>query len=504
MKQHLKRMAIIFSLLSLTTAASAGFRVVGLHESNIILSYLLSALIVSYLIEGYFYSMLTSVLGLFAYNYFFIYPIYSFQTYRNDYPVTILFMLLATGITSTLTTKVIRNARVAKKIERQTALLYQLSQKLLRAGNQEMIARVVGEDVSHILNVKSVIALADFTGVFNAPICFKHGEMINQGTPLPEHHLTGIQQVFNQMEPKTCERQFPDDTTFYYVPIIGQGGCLGVFGTELEVKENLSDEKIEFLAAITSQMAMAIEREHHSEEQREASFSFERERLRSNLLRAISHDLRTPLTGILGATGTLIDNREVIAEEAITSLLNDINEDAQWLIHSVENILSMTQFEEGSIEIHKKPELIEEIVVEAINHMKKTTVHHTIELVLPPEVVLVPMDGQLIEKVIINLLDNAVKYTPVGSKIEIDVNCTTTHLLVRVADNGKGIPEAAFPLLFNRFYTVNETSDRGQRGIGIGLEICKSIVEAHNGTIRAYNNHFGGATFEFTLPLGRD
>lgn len=232
-----------------------------------------------------------------------------------------------------------------------------------------------------------------------------------------------------------------------------------------------------------------------------ANLEAERERLRGNLLRSISHDLRTPLTSILGSSSTILENDDVIDKETRVELLKNIYEDTSWLTHSVENILSMTRIDEGKLDIEKRPEVVDEIIAESILRVKKFANSRDIKTNIPDEIIIVHVDVLLIEQVLVNLIDNAIRHTPKNSKIELTVKKESNQVLFEVADNGKGIPNEDIGNIFNRFYTKNKSRNLERRGIGLGLEICKSIVEAHGGEIVAFNNPSGGATFRFSIPM---
>jgi len=223
--------------------------------------------------------------------------------------------------------------------------------------------------------------------------------------------------------------------------------------------------------------------------------------LRSNLLRAISHDLRTPLTGIAGATATVLENNEFLDDETKKKLLQGVYNDAEWLTRQVENLLSMTRIDEGKLEVKKSLEALEGVVAESVQRMHMQAAGHIITVKIPDKLIMVPMDGKLIEQVLINLIDNAVKYTPVGSVIEINAYEKESVIVFEVADNGSGISKQAIEHIFNKFFTTGNKLTDGRRGVGLGLAICKSIVTAHGGTIEALNGKDGGSVFRFTLPL---
>ena len=226
----------------------------------------------------------------------------------------------------------------------------------------------------------------------------------------------------------------------------------------------------------------------------------ERERERANLLRAISHDLRTPLSGIMGTSEILMDMTD--KEDRRQELLQGIYQDADWLKSLVENILSLTRLQDGKIVIQKEMEAIEEVIGCAVAHVERSFPEREIQVEIPDEFRLVPMDAKLIEQVITNLLDNEVKHTRPQETITVSAGYTEDTLLVSVRDEGEGIAEADVSNLFKIFYTSKTRSADVKRGIGLGLTICETVVNAHGGTITGRNRTDGkGAEFIFTLPL---
>jgi len=248
-------------------------------------------------------------------------------------------------------------------------------------------------------------------------------------------------------------------------------------------------------------MSMALERENFFEEQEKAKLDIAREKLRNDLLRSISHDLRTPLATIQGATTTILENIEYLDKYTIKDLLEDINSDADWLIRLIENLLSITKIDEGKLNLNKIPEVLEDIIYETIRYTGKIAKEHHIKVITSDELLLASIDAKLVQQVLINLIDNAVKYTNKGTLIKIHLFAIEDRAIIEVSDNGQGIPEESLPQIFDKFYTLNNSSVDSRRGIGLGLSICKSIMEAHGGTITAYNNKSGGASFKLSFPI---
>lgn len=225
----------------------------------------------------------------------------------------------------------------------------------------------------------------------------------------------------------------------------------------------------------------------------------EKEKMRANLLRSISHDLRTPLTGIIGNSSAYIDNCKTLTEQEKLEIVSHINEDSNWLLNMVENLLSVTRIDERSMKIATSLESVEEVCAEAIRRLRKRLPQADIAVRVPEEYLLIPMDAMLIEQVIINLLENAVVHSKSSLPIELTVTDGSEVVTFMVKDYGVGIPPERLKTIFDGSpYTPSNTNDV-HKGIGIGLSICKTIVTAHSGRIKAYN-HDRGCIFIFTLP----
>ena len=230
----------------------------------------------------------------------------------------------------------------------------------------------------------------------------------------------------------------------------------------------------------------------------------EMEKMRANLLRSVSHDLRTPLTSIIGASSVLLENNEMPEDER-RELVGEINKDARWLVRMTENILSVTKFSGAGVALKKEYEVVEEVVSGAIVKFRKNHPDMQIMVRKPEEILLAPMDATLIEQVIVNLFDNVCEHGVNASAIEIEISQKNAFVYLTVADNGAGIPPAKLPRLFDGGVSASESavSDK-RRNMGIGLTVCRSIIRAHGGEIRAYNNEYGGASIEFKLPASEE
>lgn len=248
-------------------------------------------------------------------------------------------------------------------------------------------------------------------------------------------------------------------------------------------------------------VTLSIQNIRNIEEKERAALLAKNEQLRADLLRAISHDLRTPLTAISGNAGILMENASVLDAAKRRQLYTSIYDDSMWLANLVENLLSVSRIENGTIRLKMEPELLEEVFQEALTHLDRKAKEHTITVELPDDMLMAKMDARLIVQVVINIVNNAIKYTPPGSHVQVSARKRGESVEVRIADDGPGISDEAKAKLFDMFYTANNARGDGRRGLGLGLSLCRSIVQAHGGSITVEDNYPKGAIFSFTLPL---
>ncbi len=487
---------VIISVLIIIIITLVGvfFRETGFAESNVIIIYIIGVLLVSTQTDGYFYGVLSSVLGVLCFNYFFTEPYYTFRVHRDDYPVTFLIMLIAALIASGLTAKIKKECAISSRKERETQLLYQINKNLLKIRTMEQIATEGSRDIGLLINEKVIIVIGnpEEKNFF----CKIEGEEYDN--TLSEYEKNRIKDIYNKKEAYNEPIKKSTGISNYYMPITGQRDMLGIIGIVSEDKI-ISNEKIKILEAVSTQVALAIERELIWEEKQKAKTDIEKERMKGNMLRAVSHDLRTPLTSILGATTTILDNYSMLEGETVRELLGNIYSDTSWIIHTVENILYITRMDDGKIEINKTLEAVEEIIGEAVARTRILVNQHPIKISIPKELVFLPMDGSLIEQVLINLIDNAAKYSEPFAPIDIKFEMNKEDGVFEVSDYGIGLPKENVDKLFERFYIGDSKNYEGRRGTGLGLAICKAIITAHGGEISAFNKKDGGATFRFVL-----
>ena len=480
------------------TLFSMGLRALDIGEQNIIMVYILSVLIVSRTTMGYLYGIVSSVLSVLAFNFFFTAPYYTFNAIQPAYPVTFLIMLLVALITSALTVRIKTQARLAVTRERRTEVLYEINKKLLSTRGLDNIVALVNDYIIKLFD-RSVIFYASNPESSNGVLLQSPADS-DAAFMLSEDERAVAHWVFVNHKYAGAGTDTLMGAGALYVPVISQGNSLGVIGLSC-ARGKFSQTNRSFLRMITSQVAMALERQYLSDEQRKILVDSAKEKMRSNLLRAISHDLRTPLTGIFGASSAIIDNGEKLDKQTHDQLISGIRNDSQWLIRMVENLLSVTRIGEGTMNVKKMPEAAEEIVAEAVSRIHKRFPDRKVSVKVPDLLLMIPMDGTLIEQVLINLLENAVKHSPEDTVIQVIIKKLGQDAVFEVIDNGEGIAEQDFPSLFEGYIQNEKRSSDSSRGMGIGLSICMSIIKAHQGKMEASNNDTGGATFRFTLPL---
>lgn len=468
------------------------FRKLGFPETNIVVVYILAVLLVARFTQGYVYGILAAVAALLCFNYFFTAPYHTLQVYDPSYMVTFAIMLMTAILTSALTTKDKLLTKEATERGLENQMLYMLSSKLSDAADIETIIGIMAESASRLLQVNAGCV---YIGKHGEPVYIQQiGEaQIHRAVP-------DIEEVREQFSDFRME--YLEEEEYFTFPINGREEILAVLRIGIEVSEEKLTEKKRLLHTMIDNVSLALERIEVTIERIEDRQNMERERERANLLRAISHDLRTPLSGIMGTSEMLMDMTE--KEDKRQNLLQGIYQDADWLKSLVENILSLTRLQDGQIQIHKEMEAVEEIVECAISHVEKAFPDRDIQVVIPEDFHLVPMDARLIEQVVTNLLENAVKHTTPDQAIEISVAYTDTGVVVSVKDEGEGIAEDDIPNLFRIFYTSKNRLSDVKKGIGLGLTICDTVVKAHGGRIEAHNRKDrSGAEFVFSLPYNK-
>lgn len=486
-----------------TTVASTiigyGFYAVDLREANIITIYILGVLLAAIWTNGHLYGALASFLSVIAFNFFFTVPRYTLQANAPDYPVTFLIMLLASVISSTLATRVKKQARQSAKKAYYMELLMNGSQKLQQGRDEQEIIHIAAELVGKLLNSPVLYALS----LKGKKLDFQV-EPINEATKLlgtlNAEELGVADWVVKNNKHVGATTNTLSSAQNLYMSIRGNQEVMGVIGIPGKYYPVLDVFEKNIIIYILNECGLILERRRLRSEKQAIEMETQRERLRSNLLRAISHDLRTPLTSISGNAGILMEKSIDLSQEKKQEIYNSIYDDSIWLINLTENLLSITRFENSSMRLQINAELLDDVFKEAVSHLDRKAKEHKIIVELEDDLLMARMDVRLIIQVIINIINNAVKYTPVGSEIKLSAKKQDKMVCISIADDGPGISDESKEQIFDMFYTSGIDAD-SRRGLGLGLSLCKSIVDAHGGSIEVKDNEPHGAVFSFTLPL---
>lgn len=488
------------TVLTMACVISAGLKAIRMGDQNIIMMYILSVLIISRITSGYMYGALASFLSVLIFNFLFTEPYFTFNATQKDYPVTFAIMLIVALITSTLTVRIKAQAKLAEESEKRTEILYEINKKLLVTRGLEKIVTLTNEYITKIFSRSAIFFNEDpvngSTGTF-----MQSSEDPDSAFMLSADESAVVHWVFANQKRAGAGTDTLMGAGAFYVPVISQGKVLGVLGLSCANGKLMNQSNRSLLRRITSQVAMALERQRLSDEQRLMLVETEKEKMRSNLLRAISHDLQTPLTGILGASSTILENIDTMDKKTLITLISNVKEESQWLIRIVENLLSITRINEDTTNVTKMPEAAEEIVAEAISRIRSRFKECKINAKVPDKLLMVPMDGTLIVQVIINLVENAIKHSGRDTIINVIVKKIDNSAVFEVSDDGEGIPEEDLPYLLESYVPDSKRTSDSSMGVGIGLSICMSIVKAHHGKFEVHNGKEGGAVFRFTLPL---
>ena len=348
---------------------------------------------------------------------------------------------------------------------------------------------------------KDIVVYPAENGVLGEPQIFQAGETEpDAGCISSREREVAAWTLKNNKHAGATTDTFSDAGCLYLAIRVGENvyGVLGIVmeGGELDAMEN------SILLSVLGEWAFALENEKSTREKEEAAVLAKNEQLRANLLRAISHDLRTPLTSISGNASNLLAMGQDFDEETRKQLYTDIYENSMWLINLVENLLSITRLVEGRLNLNITEDLVDDVVAEALRHVNKKSAEHTIVTESGEEFLLARMDPRLIVQVIINIVNNAIEYTPAGSHITIRSEKKDGTIILSIADDGPGIPDQEKPRVFDMFYSGGNPIADSRRNCGIGLSLCRSIIDAHGGDLTVSDNAPHGAVFTFTLPAG--
>jgi two-component system sensor histidine kinase KdpD len=429
-----------------------------------------------------------------AFDFFFVPPYFTFAVSDTEYLVTFAVMLVVALVISGLAVRIRAQAESARERERRMAALYAMSRELASTRGVDRLLEVAVRHIAEVFRTRVVVLLPQPDGRL-AP-----GEGAAAQFPMDASELAVSQWVHEHGQVAGQGTDTLPGASGLYLPLTGSRGTVGVLGLRPQDPRSLrAPEQLHQLETFASQTALAIERARLAEEAEQAQVRAETERLRNSLLSSVSHDLRTPLASITGAASTLLEGESRLDAGTRRDLLEALHEEADRLNRLVQNLLEMTRLESGALQLHTEWHSVEEVVGAALGRFGKALARRPVTTRVPADLPLVPMDDVLIEQVLINLVDNVLKYTPAESPVEVSAEDTGTAVLVEVADRGPGLPPGEERRIFEKFHRAEAT--RSVRGAGLGLAICQGIVRAHGGRIWAENRPGGGIAIRFTLPL---
>ena len=439
---------LTIAILLISTFGATFFWRLHFQVATIVIIYMLAVLIITQVTSHYLYGIVSSFISVLTFNYFFIEPLYTFQINQPDYIFTFFILLVASIISSTMTSRLIKSNQIAETRLKQIELIGEI--------NQLFSLKRFEDAMTSSLNHLRQYFLVDVQLI-------QDGEKPNQTTCMFE--LVSNKQSFGYLSFKTS---------------------------------NLSEEQRVFAQTLANLIAQQVDHHHLQQKQVESDFEIREQKVKNSLLGAISHDLRTPLATIIGSTEILVQNDPNLKPADKESLLHNILDDARWLIDSVQNILSFIQVDEH-LHLNRTLESVEELFGDVVAHVSGYAKQHIV-VEVPNENILFPMDIRLMEKVLINLMNNAIKYSPDDSTIHLRAMLKEDRLILEVQDEGHGIPDSLKEHVFDRFITVPNEHTFKRKGLGLGLAICKAIVEAHEGKISVRDCDPHGSRFRCTFP----
>ncbi|WP_031472014.1 sensor histidine kinase [Agathobaculum desmolans] len=494
-----KDTGIMLASLLLSSLAGFGFYYAGFSESNIITVYILGVLITAVWTNGHFYGAIDSLLSVAAFNFLFTEPRFTFQANDPSYPVTFLIMLFSSVIASSLASRVKAQARLAAQKSYYTELLLGSSQKLQKGRTEWDCLRLTAEQLNRLFDRPVLYALSG-----------TEKELAFRVEPSDEQNILmelGSEEIGvakwvqrNNKHAGATTNTLPD-SKWLFLSVRGTQGVMGIVGIPIAGYSIPDAFEKNLMIAILSECGLSQERIRLQEERNKAALQTQKERLQANLLRAVSHDLRTPLTNISGSADMLMQEESELDPAIRKKLYTAIYDDTNWLINMTENLLVATHLETDKESFKMSPELIEDLFQSVVAHLDRRAAEHHISVHLEDATLMAAMNARLIQRVIINILNNAIQYTPKESNIELSAVKKGNVVQISVTDDGPGIPDDAKRHLFDLFYTAGQGKADCQRGLGLGLNLCQSIVAMHGGKIDVLDHMPAGTTFQFTLPL---
>ena len=489
---------IMGAILTVVTLIGFIFEARGLSDSNIIILYMLGVQVNAVLTQGRLYNIGASLVSVLLLNYFFVAPMFSFAIFNRDSIVVIVLMLVASLITTALTKQVKEQAQRAAKEAARTEVLLETSHHLQQASSNQEVSVEISHQLMKLLE-RPIIFYLGHTNYLSEPQFFSVDSRFDFSPYATKEEMGVAQWVFQNNKHAGATTNTLAGAHGLYLAIRKKDHVYGVVGIPIKKYQVLDVFEKSILFAMLNEGALAFEKEEIYESRKVLYNAMEQEKNRANLLRSISHDLRTPLTSISGNADILLSTSGQLTEEIKQELYTGIYDDSQWLMGLVENLLAITRMDDGHFHLSESLEMMGDIVTEALTHLSRVQTDYELVVNIKDALLMVKVDAQLIMQVIVNLVENALKYTPKGSQIHIEARRVGEQVAVEIADNGSGISDSDKEHIFDLFYSVKTASGAERRGLGIGLALCQTIISAHQGELYVKDNLPTGVIFGFTL-----
>lgn len=503
-----------FLAVAASSAIGLAIHGLGLASSVILMCYMLVVLLFATRADGFFYACAASLGSVLAYNFFFTVPRFTFDAYGINYPFIFAFLMVSTLVTSSLTVRMKRHAEANARSAYRTEVLLESSRELQAVTTIETCFAAAARQIMKIFDCPVVMYAANAEGRLSDPVVYDvpgSGGGDAQASELTSPSETAIAAwVAANDERAGATTNTLTDSRCLYLPVHSKSTVFGVAGLVVDPDgEDLGSFEKNLLVALLEECGQTCEQIELEAERREMKARAEKEQLRSNLLRMVSHDLRTPLTSISGDADMLIAESERLSEEQKQRMYRDIYEDASWLANLVENLLSMTRIDDDAVKLNVQPEMVSDIIHEAVAHAVRADEVRHVSVDIPDDLLMVNADARLIMQVIVNLVGNALVHTPPDTHIEVSACRIRTdrepRVRISVTDDGPGVADADKERIFDMFYTSSGTDilregGDAHRSMGLGLALCRSIVRAHGSELTITDAAPHGSVFSFMLP----
>ncbi len=477
-------------ILALSTGLALALDNFDIRSETILLVFVLAILIITLLTDKIYYPLCGSILSIFIFNFFFTEPRFSFVINDPNYYISLVIFLVATTCIYSLTSRMQQQIVIRKENEERLKAISRFDSKLINANGLEEIILLLSNSLKDFFHERvTVLKVED-------------KKIILDNIDIDSETLKAFNLSINNNEVVGGSTVYYSNFNKIILPLsYDQNIVVALVSINFTPKKKyLSSSETDFVNSLMLSSKTAIQKEMAIKDKEKTSLEIQKEKFKSNILRSLSHDIKTPLTAIQTGLSLLLESHDKIDEKTRKSMLEDMNKESIRLTNYVENLLAMTRFSANEFKLNKKNELVSDILDEAISEVKEHLGDHKIKSTLLDDSLTVNLDSALIEQVMRNLINNAIFHSKNNSNIEISAKEENNYIVFSVVDDGGGLSKEVLDNLFLEFSTIAFKQGDRYRGSGLGLSICKSIVEAHNGTIIGFNNDCGGASFVFKIP----